>query len=549
MTNTKNLILAFPPFSAATSPPLGVCLLKSYIERTVDNWRVRTIDLNLHTHQKIEEICLNRTFFDPDNCPEGHLADIALARAFETFQGRHNHEFFHCPDRYGVYADMFLRAFHKEASDIKNFQIAFDKGVLPSLIGDHAEIILKEKPDAVGISICYTQQIWPGMCLARAIKNIIDVPIIMGGAFFSTETDVEEFLRQNQDYIDYIISGEGELSLATLLPHLNSIDLEIPGLTYIKNQSIHSNSHSFVKDIDCLGHPDFTDFDLNNYYSPIPVLPVLTSRGCYWRRCAFCVHYKSAGLAYRKHSIDHILDELIAHVKNGITNFTFIDEMISPEHFSKLADAIISGGLNINYYALAKPVKQFTPDLLKRISASGCKFIIWGVESGNQRILDLIDKGTHVSDIADVLRNTFAAGIFNHVYIITGLPTETRHEFVDTLRFLDANKSVIYAVYRGPFTLKKYSPIFDNPEKFSITRIFEENRPFQLKKYRFECSSGMSQEQAFKIFGHCLPFFRAFNPFSMRLNNFRDHSLLIFSEESNCLRPETREFPQLRLGG
>jgi radical SAM superfamily enzyme YgiQ (UPF0313 family) len=142
--------------------------------------------------------------------------------------------------------------------------------------------------------------------------------------------------------------------------------------------------------------PDFSDTDPRRYFSPESLVPLLLSRGCYWRRCTFCVHYRSAGLTYRMHSMDFAIEMLRGFVAKGIRHFAFIDEMISPPHFIRLARAIKEAGLDIAYYALTKPNDEFTAEHLLVMAESGCKYLLWGLESGNQRVLDLMDKGTKV---------------------------------------------------------------------------------------------------------------------------------------------------------
>jgi len=159
------------------------------------------------------------------------------------------------------------------------------------------------------------------------------------------------------------VSGEGEWPLL----HILSGDADsqpVPGVIRLKDGQLTSAPVAVENDLDALGEPDFSDLDLRAYYSPKPVIPMLTSRGCYWRRCAFCVHYKSAGLTYRRRSIAAVIDELRHHVANGVGHFALIDEMIAPARFSQLADAILAAGLDVHYYALAKPARQFDRELL-----------------------------------------------------------------------------------------------------------------------------------------------------------------------------------------
>jgi hypothetical protein len=221
--------------------------------------------------------------------------------------------------------------------------------------------------------------------------------------------------------------------------------------------------------------------------------------------------------------------------------------MIAPGYFVKLAQAIKQANLDIAYYAYSKPNKAFTSDVLKQMAESGCKYLLWGVESGNQRILDKMGKGTEVSEIATVLKAAHEAGIANHVFIICGFPTETQNEFLDTLRFLDANRTYIYAVHRGVFSLEAGSPIHRNPGQFGIVEMAMCKETPLGGRLTYRCSSGVTAEQADENFKAAVPFFRAFHPHAQFLEFYRDHALLVYKKLGVSLHQEFRRFPRTVL--
>src|SRR5690242_18243013 len=131
--------------------------------------------------------------------------------------------------------------------------------------------------------------------------------------------------------------------------------------------------------------------------------------------------------------------------------------------------------------------RRFGRELLGKMYDSGCRFILWGVESGCQRILDLMDKGTKVSETEQVLEDARAAGLKNHVFVIFGFPTETQEELQLTLDLLARHKAAIAMVHRGVYELEPGSPAFAHPEKFSITRTWPSATP---GVFNYECSTG-----------------------------------------------------------
>ena len=99
--------------------------------------------------------------------------------------------------------------------------------------------------------------------------------------------------------IDYLIVGEGEKGLEALAKSALCPDGGVPGLVYRKDGKIMKNPARRVSRLDALPLPDFSDTPPGRYHSPAPVLPYLSSRGCPWRRCAFCTHQKTY-LHYRE---------------------------------------------------------------------------------------------------------------------------------------------------------------------------------------------------------------------------------------------------------
>lgn len=169
------------------------------------------------------------------------------------------------------------------------------------------------------------------------------------------------------------------------------------------------------------------------------------------------------------------------------------------------------------------------------MAASGCKYILWGLESGNQRILDLMGKGTKVDEVAEVLHDARAAGIHNHVYVICGFPTETPEEFTDTLDFLWKNRDAISAIHRSVFSLEQGSPISKDLAKFSIDEVWLRQDGPLGGRMGYRCASGVTMEQAAAQFQAALPMFRRFNPYAQYMANFRDHALLLYAQRGPTL--------------
>jgi hypothetical protein len=541
----KTAVIVFPPFVMPTSPPLGAAMLKGFVERELPAWRVKVLDLNLWTFERfLAALGTGQFRLDPRAFPEGVTAAVGLTRAGEAFRGRSNGEFYANPRLYDHCGELFLRLTETYTRAIAEACAAHEAGGRPSpILSELLDVILAERPNVVGISMIFNEQLPVGALLGKLLRKEHGLKVALGGSCFADTA--EHFLRWYPESADVIIAGEGEDALKQLLTDFDRLD-QVPGAVFFRDGAVEKVPKAYSKQIDYYGAPDFGDVDLRRYFSPEPVVPLLLSRGCYWRRCTFCVHYRSAGLTYRVHSMDFTIDMLKRFVDKGVRNFAFIDEMISPPHFQRLAKGIKDAGLDIAYYALTKPTRDFEPEHLLNIAESGCKYLLWGLESGNQRVLDLMDKGSKVEDVSWVLRRAYAAGIANHVFMICGFPTETEGEFAQTIKFLEDHNDVIYAVHRGTFSLEPESPIFGEQERFGITRSWLVKDTPTGGRWGYECSSGMSQQKAAEVFTSVLPFLRVFNPYARYLANFRDHALLIYSRLGAWnLRPETRQFPTI----
>lgn len=534
----------------ATSPPLGVAMLKGFIERELPEWEVKVVDLNLWLLNRLfQGIQDGNIGITPESLKGICPSTASLLESARFLKGKSDNDFYREPELYNHYAGIFNRFVARFCDYLSNVCEAWQRGgPLTPLLQEMINVVLAEKPDFIGLSMIFSQQLHIGAMLGRYFRMRAGKKVFFGGSVFTEGS--EHFIKWYPESADVIVTGDGEESLYQLLLHEGEVTDEVPGATFLRNGEVCRTPPFFRKDIDYYGAPNFSDLDLFSYYSPEPVIPLLLSRGCYWRKCTFCVHYFSAGDTYRIHSFDLIMKILRDFGEQGIRNFSFVDEMVAPAHFERFAAALKQAKLDIAYYALSKPNRQFTPRVLATMAESGCKYLLWGFESGAQRVLDLMDKGTKVTELGTIFKDAHAVGIANHLYVICGFPTETTEEYADTIRFLDENKDHIYATHRSVFGLEAGSPIYKNQGKFGITEVWLANENPLGGRWGYKVSSGVSMEEARSNFRKTLPFLKAFNPYAEMLESFRDHALLVYSKVSRRLRPENRVFPELpRLWG
>ena len=155
------------------------------------------------------------------------------------------------------------------------------------------------------------------------------------------------------------------------------------------------------------------------------------------------------------------------------------------------------------------------------------KAICWGVESGSQRILDLMEKGTKVEDISEVLRQSHAAGIKNTTYIMFGFPTETKGEFMETLNFLKSNSESLFIVSTTVFGLQKGSKAYENPSQYGITEITEEKRELLDERLTYKTASGMTKEEAKEMRQRFIKSIRKLNKAPIAFKDYKEQVLLL----------------------
>ena len=328
--------------------------------------------------------------------------------------------------------------------------------------------------EVVGISLTGLDQIIPSFVLAALIrKKAPDIKIVLGGSvptrWFSEHNRVPDIFK----YFDYVIVNEGEIPLAALLSHLQgeiSID-EVPQLFYkIKQgQVMHNSLPIYDVDVNSLPTPVFNKLDYKRYLSPVPTLPLLASRGCYWGKCAFCDHSFAYNNGFRARTAEKIVDDIATYEREyGVKHINFHDEAMTPKGIFELSKLILERGVNIKWSTDARLDKSLGFGILETAKRAGLSLLFFGLESINERILKLMNKGTQAEVITNILSDAKKVGIWTHLFFICGFPTETLAEYKETVSFIKNNKDIIASHGGSFFSLSRYSPIALNPDKYSV---------------------------------------------------------------------------------
>ncbi len=543
----SSLSLVVPPFIRPTSPPLGPASLKAYLKQDTPHTTVRCFDLNLDYIYLAMDYMENGTFkltlYEWDHVETAKKVRQASYFLKNNRPSSKNIKEYHRQSTIFLSFENILNGFMSEMA-----LRAYAGAPIPSGVEAFFEALtrdfLAERVDLVCISVLFDVQMPFALLIAKKVKETTEARVLLGGAKFGVEPDPGRLLRNPfvkkvdgkeyrvlaRDFIDGIVSGEGELCISHIVKMRSWQELHSsPNLFFWQKGKVVGNKPAVVKDMDLLPCPDFSDFALDRYLCYEPVLPLLTARGCPWGKCVFCTHHHSYK-NYRQRSINKVIKDIkYLQEIHGIRFINFFDEMIPPARLRKMAKEIISQHLNIRYSVYGKPIKNFDMETLKIIYDSGCRVILWGLESASQRILDIMKKGTRIDDVERVIRVASQVGIRNLVFVMFGFPGETKEEFLETVSFLEKNNSHIHALSKGTFVYAEGSFIAENPGLFGITEVKEcDVPPFISKSLLYETEKGLSMRQTKKLFKENLKKMESIG-ITPRFGTYRDHLLFYTS--------------------
>jgi hypothetical protein len=200
--------------------------------------------------------------------------------------------------------------------------------------------------------------------------------------------------------------------------------------------------------------PDFSLFPLERYLAPGFILPYNASWGCPWRKCTFCPE-KSENSPYRTTPVPDVLDAL-KHLKTRYSPrlIHFTDSETGPAWLKALALAPPGAP----WYGFARFSKELAdPRFCRELADSGCVMLQLGLESGSQRVLDAMGKGTDSAMNSLIIRNLHEAGIRVFLYVLLGTPEETETDAFLTRDFIVSHAPHISGLNTAIFNMPRFS--------------------------------------------------------------------------------------------
>jgi hypothetical protein len=365
-----------------------------------------------------------------------------------------------------------------------------------SLIAD----IERLQPDVVGISIPSMAQMVPGLTIAALIKEHgLPCHVTVGGPHI---TMLRERLARAPalfELIDSAVVFDGEVPLVQLCEALAGHgDLsKVPNLIYRDGTAIRVTERKKPEKIGALPLPDFEGLPLDRYLAPRLVLPLLTARGCYYGKCAFC------NVGYGEpESFSLLRSEMLAEQmctlkrRYGVEEIFFSDEALTPRTLRELSLILHRDGTPLLWGGCARFERPLSGELLRLMYAGGCRMILFGLESASEAIIQRMAKGTQLEHMHRILRESAEAGIWNHTFFFFGFPGETLDDAQQTVNFLYEHRAHINSAAFGTFLLEIDAPAHRFPASFGIMRVIDRPEKDLAIYFDYETAEGMDAQMA-----------------------------------------------------
>ena len=354
---------------------------------------------------------------------------------------------------------MYIAAVLEEGGYEAEVLDAFMTDVSVRKIGDRAEIgmpyekiaeeLRRRKPDIVGISNPFTCQLDHATRVADIVKEIdSDVPTVVGGPHVSAVP--EEFMSEAKN-VNFAVMGEGEYTMLDIARmHEGKTKVEdIQGIVYRKDDTLlQTPPRPFLKNLDELPFPAYHLVDMESYLNPKEIeyrsykdrsISMITSRGCPFN-CVFCAVHLHMGKAFRAHSVNYVVKQ-IEHVidKYRVKTIFFEDDNLTFDipRFDAICDRIIEGNIKFKWETPnGIRADYLTLELLKKMKRSGCQSVFFGVESGDQHVLDdIISKSLDLKAVMNVAEMCKKIRLNTAAFYIIGFPGEKKEDMLKTVEF------------------------------------------------------------------------------------------------------------------
>lgn len=345
--------------------------------------------------------------------------------------------------------------------------------------------------DFVGLSVVFPSQIPEAVYLLKKLRaRNPSLFLALGGpAIHQVVTHLDpERKRRFFGWVDAIGMYEGESTLEALFPLLerwraaadaqerHALLKDVPNLLTLDPASGECVlGPRQTLDLRTAEMPDYSDLDLDRYLAPSRTLLYAPTRGCYWGKCSFCYYgLTETGTAnYREVPVEKAVSELAQLARrHGVKNFYISCDVLSPKYAVRFAQELVDRKVKIRWSSDLKIETYFTPERAKLLFESGLRSAAFGIESGSDRILDLMRKGVDRATLTDVNRAFHEAGVATEWMTFTDHPDETVAEALGTVGWIEEQQEFVDLFIVGEFGLESGSHIAQDPARYGVRRIW-----------------------------------------------------------------------------
>ena len=346
------------------------------------------------------------------------------------------------------------------------------------------------QPALVAISVPFPGNLYAAFRCAQWIKqHCPGVKTAMGGGFANTEL---RSLSESRvfEFFDFITLDDGEAPVEHLIEHVaGKRPLELLKRCFaLVDGKVEYLNHSLSRDYKQAetGTPDYSDLWLDHYISVLEIVnpmhrmwsdgrwnKLTMAHGCYWGKCTFCDISLDYIKVYEPLTAQLLCDRMAEMIEQtGQNGFHFVDEAAPPALMRALALEIIRRKLVVSWWTNIRFEKSFSRDLCVLLRASGCVAVSGGLEVASDRLLELIQKGVMVAQVAQVTQHFTEAGIMVHAYLMYGFPTQTAQETIDSLEMVRQmfEAGTLQSGFWHQFAMTAHSPVGMYPEQFGVKK-------------------------------------------------------------------------------
>ena len=460
--DSKSVLLVSMPFSDISIPSIQLGLLSSYLI----NKDIKVGSKNLYL--KAADFYGFKNYNSLINSPnDSYAAQMIFSKHIFPKHFKENIE------KFSYYYENIIV---KNNSNLKDFSFENYISKTDEFLDWCINKVDWKSYDIIGFSLNYGQFL-PSLAFAKKIKEKNqDKKIILGGS--TSINKLGKRIIETFDYIDLIVSGEGEDALYELSINFDKYDV-IPGVIYKKNGKTFLNENDKYIDLDSLPIPDYSSYlnDINTvspeiiqYYQLNGRLPVELSRGCWWNKCTFC-NVNIYGKKYRQKKINRFVDELnFLSEKYKILEFQVISNALPKNQIREFCNSIINLKKDFKLYTETRAgyLKSDDYQLLKK---AGFRHIQTGIESFSPSYLLKMNKGARVIDNIAALKFCRENNIKNSYNIIINYPNEEKNDFIETIENISLIKKYIQPPQISNYYVGYKSPIYENQRNFNIKNL------------------------------------------------------------------------------